>query len=151
MARLKLMTNELGFYLIKRKNDDFFFHEEDLIGTITLRLIKDRLIEEIIYIEAGIRSEIYDLDKMSEEIADQLKEMGLIWDTIQEQFELLILNLIIRNSINMGFLETDRDKLMERVTQSKKLSKSIEGRKLKEGILNGLMIEKNLNILTIIR
>ncbi|MFX1412157.1 MAG: hypothetical protein ACFFA6_17590, partial [Promethearchaeota archaeon] len=144
-------TNELGFYLIKRKNDDFFFHEEDLLGTTTLRLIKDRLIEEIIYIDAEIRSEIYDLDKMSEEIAEQLKEMGLIWDTIHEQFELLILNLIIRNSINMGFLETDRDKLMERVTQSKKLSKSIEGRKLKESILNGLMIEKNLNILTIIK
>ena len=44
LARLKLMTSELGFYLIKRENDDFFFHEEDLLGTTTLRLIKDRLI-----------------------------------------------------------------------------------------------------------
>ncbi|MFX1394561.1 MAG: hypothetical protein ACFFAH_13430 [Promethearchaeota archaeon] len=150
LARLKLMTNELGFYLIKRKNDDFFFHEEDLLGTTTLRLIKDRLIEEIIYLDAEKRSEIYELDEMAEEIAAQLKEMGLIWDAIQKQFELLILNLIIRNSIEMGFLETDRDKLMERVSQSKKLPKSIEGRKLKECISEGSKIEKNLNILTII-
>ncbi|TFG23700.1 MAG: ArsR family transcriptional regulator [Promethearchaeota archaeon] len=150
LARLKLMTNELGFYLIKRKNDDFFFHEEDLLGTTTLRLIKDRLIEEIIYIDAGIHSEIYDLDKMSEEIAEHLKEMGLIWNAIQEQFELLILNLIIKNAIDMGFLETDRKKLMEIISQSKKLPKSIEGRKLQESILEGSRIEENLNILTII-
>ncbi|MFX1385086.1 MAG: hypothetical protein ACFFBP_21900, partial [Promethearchaeota archaeon] len=130
---------------------DFFFHEEDLLGTTTLRLIKDRLIEEIIYINAEKHSKINDLDEITEEIAIQLKKMGLIWDAIQKQFELLILNLIIKNGIDMGFLETDRDKLMERVTQSKKLPKSLEGRKLKECILEGLKIEKNLNILTIIK
>ncbi len=151
LARLKLMTNELGFYLIKRKNDDFFFHEEDLLGTTTLRLIRDRLIEEMIYINAGNRSEIYDLDKMTNEISKQLKEMGLIWDAIQEQFELLILNLIIKNAIDMGFLEANREQLLERISQSKKLSKSVEGRKLKGSIFEGLKIEKSLNILTVIK
>ena len=76
-------------------------------------------IEEIIYINAGSRFEIYDLDKMTEEISKQLKKLGLIWDAIQEQFELLILNLIIKNAIDMGFLEADRDKLLERISQSK--------------------------------
>ena len=147
LARLKLMTNELGFYLIKRENDDFFFHEDDLLGTTTLRLIKDRLIEEIIYIESKFHTELYELDKMANEIANQLKEMGLIWDAIQEPFELLILNLIVRNAINMGFLETDREKLMESVLESRRITKSVEGKKLKNSILRGLTIENNLNIL----
>ena len=46
----KIMSNNLGFFMIFRGNDVFFFHEEDLLGTTTLRLIKDRLTEEIIYI-----------------------------------------------------------------------------------------------------
>lgn len=151
LARLKLMSSELGFYLIKRENDDFFFHEGDLLGTTTLRLIKDRLIEEIIYINSGFHTEIYDLDKVAEEITEQLEEMGLIWRAIQDQFEILILNLLVKNSIDMGFLETDREKLMERISESKKLTKSVEGRKLKESILDGFNIGKDLNILTIVK
>jgi DNA-binding MarR family transcriptional regulator len=151
LARLKLMSSELGFYLIKRENDDFFFHEEDLLGTTALRLIKDRLIEEIIYINSGFHTDLYDLDKMAAEITEQLKELGIIWEAIQEQFEILILNLIIKNSIDMGFLETDREKLMERISESKKLTNSIEGRKLKKSILEGFNIQEDLNILTILK
>ncbi len=150
LARLKLITNELGFYLIRRENDDFFFHEEDLLGTTTLRLIKDRLIDEIIYLESGYYTELYDLDKMAREISVQLKEMGLIWDAIQKQFELLILNLIIKNAIDMGFLETDREKFLEIISQSNKLSKSVEGKRLKQNILEGTKIQESFNIVTVL-
>jgi DNA-binding MarR family transcriptional regulator len=150
LARLKLITDELGFYLIKRENDDFFFHEDDLLGTTTLRLIKDRLIDEIIYLESGYYKELYNLDKMARDISIQLKEMGLIWDAIQLQFELLILNLIIKNAIDMGFLETDRVKFLEIVSKSSKIQKSIEGKKLRRSILEGKRIELTFNILTVI-
>ncbi|MFX1340935.1 MAG: hypothetical protein ACFFDK_20160, partial [Promethearchaeota archaeon] len=150
LARLKLITNELGFFLIKRENDDFFFHEEDLLGTTTLRMIKDRLIDEIIHLESGYYTELYNLDKMAKEISLQLKEMGLIWDAIQKQFELLILNLIIKNAIEMGFLETDRKKLLEIVSQSKKLPKSVEGKRLKQNILQGTKIQESFNIVTVL-
>jgi len=149
LARFKLIKNEFGFYLIKREHNDFFFHEEDLVGTTTLRLIKDKLIDEIINLQEGIYDMKYDLDIMAEEITDQLKEMGLIWDAIQDQFQLLVLNLIIKNAIEMGFLEIEREKLMEGITQSKKLQKSEEGKLLQEVILNDSKIELNLNILSL--
>lgn len=150
LARFKLLKSEFGFYLIKRENNDFYFHEEDLLGTTTLRLIKDRLIDEIINLQEGIYEMIYDLDIMSHEIADQLKEMGLIWDAIKDQFQLLILNLIVKSAIEMGFLDIERGKLMEGVAQSKMLTFSEEGVILKEIILNGAKSEINLNILTLI-
>ncbi|MBA7638473.1 hypothetical protein ES703_46129 [subsurface metagenome] len=150
LARLKLITNELGASLIKRENDDFFFHEEDLLGTTTLRMIKDRLIDEIIHFESGYYTELYNLDRMAKEISIQLKEMGLIWDAIQKQFELLILNLIIKNAIDMGFLETDRKKFLEIVSQSKKLPKSVEGKRLKQNILEGTKIQESFNIITVL-
>lgn len=150
LARLKLITNKLGFFLIKRENDDFFFHEEDLLGTTSLRMIKDRLIDEIIHFESGYYTEFSNLDGMAREISIQLKEMGLIWDAIQKQFELLILNLIIKNAIDMGFLETDRKKFLETVSQSKKLLKSVEGRKLKQNILAGTKIQESFNIVTVL-
>ncbi len=120
------------------------------MGTTTLRLIKDRLIDEIINLQEGIYDMIYDLDIIAEEITDQLKEMGLIWDAIEEQFQLLVLNLIIKNAIEMGFLDIEREKLMEGITQSHKLSMSKEGKLLQKTILAGSKIELNLNILTII-
>ncbi len=150
LARIKLIKSDFGFYLIKRENNDFFFHEEDLVGTTTIRLIKDRLIDEIINLQEGIYDMIYDLDIIAEEITDQLKEMGLIWDAIEEQFQLLVLNLIIKNAIEMGFLDIEREKLMEVITQSHKLSMSEEGKLLQKNILNGLKIELNLNILTLL-
>ncbi len=150
LARVKLIKNEFGFYLIKREQDDFFFHEEDLLGTTTIRLIKDKLIDEIINLQEGIYDMIYDLDIMAEEITIQLKEMGLIWDAIQEQFQLLVLNLIIKNAIEMGFLDIEREKLMEGIAQSKKLSLSEEGKLIKKGILEGSNINLNFNMLTLI-
>ncbi len=150
LARLKLITHELGFYLIKRENDDFFFHEDDLVGTTTLRLIKDRLIDEIIHFESGYYTELSNLDKMAREISIQLREMGLIWDAIQKQFELLILNLIIKNAIDMGLLETDRKKFLEFISQSKELLKSVEGKRLKQNILDGNKIRESFNIVTIL-
>ena len=150
LARIKLIKSEFGFYLIKRADSDFFFHEEDLVGTTTFRLIKDRLIDEIINLQEGISDKIYDLDVMSEEITIELKEMGLIWDEIIEQFQLLVLNLIIKNAIEMGFLNIEREKLMEGLTQSRKLETSKEGKLLKDIILKGLKMEAlNLNTLTL--
>jgi len=149
LARFKLIKDEFGFYLIKREHNDFFFHEEDLLGTTTLRLIKDKLIDEIINLQEGIYDMIYDMDILAEEITDQLKEMGLIWNAIKEQFQLLVLNLIIKNAIEMGFLDIEREKFMEGVAQSQKLSMSEEGKILKETILDGSRIELNLNILTL--
>ena len=150
LARYKLITNDFGFYLIKREAIDFFFHEEDLIGTTTLRIIKDRLIDEIINLQEGIFEEIYDLDIMAEEITDQLKDMGLIWDAIKDQFQLLVLNLIIKKAIEMGFLDIEREILMEGMAQSNKLLMSEEGKRLKKKILEGQTIEINLNMLNII-
>ncbi len=150
LARIKLIKSDFGFYLIKRADSDFFFHEEDLLGTTTFRLIKDRLIDEIINFQEGISDQIYDLDVMSEEITVELKEMGLIWNEIIEQFQLLVLNLIIKNAIEMGFLNIERDKLMEGLTQSRKLGKSKEGILLKNIIFKGLKMEViNLNTLTL--
>jgi len=150
LARLKLITNKLGFFLIKRESDDFFFHEEDLLGTTTLRMIKDRLIDEIIHFESGYYTEFSNLDSMAREISIQLKEMGLIWDAIQNQFELLILNLIIKNAIDMGFLETDRKRFLEIISQSKDLPKSVEGKRLKQSILEGTKIQERFNIVTVL-
>jgi len=149
LARFKLIKNDFGFYLIKRENNDFFFHEEDLLGTTTLRLIKDKLINETINLQEGIYDKIYDLDIMANELTNQLKEMGLIWDAIQEQFQLLVLNLIIKNAIEMGFLDIEREKLLEGVSQSQKLLLSEEGKLLQESILRGTKLDLNLNVLTL--
>ncbi|KKK42094.1 MAG: hypothetical protein Lokiarch_37690 [Candidatus Lokiarchaeum sp. GC14_75] len=150
LARFKLIKNDFGFYLIKREANDFYFHEEDLLGTTTLRLIKDKLMYEIINLQEGIYDEKFDLDIIAEEVTNQLKEMGLIWDAIEEQFQLLVLNLIITNAIEMGFLDIEREKFMEGVSQSLKLSLSEEGKTLKDVILNGLKKEINLNILSLV-
>jgi predicted transcriptional regulator len=150
LARFKLIKNDFGFYLIKRETNDFFFHEEDLVGTTTLRLIRDKLIDEIINLQEGIYDMIYDLDILAKELTEQLKEMGLIWGAIEEQFQLLVLNLIIKNAIEMGFLDIEREKFMEGVTQSKKLSFSEEGKLIQQAILEGSNINLNFNVLTLI-
>ena len=150
LAQVKIIKSNFGFYLIKRSDADFFFHEEDLLGTTTFRLIKDRLTYEIINLQEGISGSkaIYDLDKMSEEICVELKEMGLIWDEIIEQFQLLVLNLIIKNAIEMGFLNIERDKFIKGLNQSKKIGASEEGRLLKK-IIDGENESVNLNTLTL--
>ena len=150
LARMKLIKNEFGFYLIKREQNDFYFHEEDLLGTTTIRLIKDKLIDEIINLQEGIYDMIYDLDILAKELTEQLKEMGLIWGAIEEQFQLLVLNLIIKNAIEMGFLDIERKKFMEGIAQSKKLSLSEEGKRIQRAILDSSNIDLNFNMLTFI-
>ncbi|TFG18187.1 MAG: hypothetical protein EU531_00740 [Promethearchaeota archaeon] len=148
LARVKLIQSDFGFYLIKRQNNDFYFHEEDLLGTTTLRLIRDRLFDEIIILQEGISDTNFDLDIMSEEIVEQLSEMGLIWSAIKYQFQLLLVNLIVKSAIDMGFLEIEREKLMEGIVQSKMLISSEEGKILLESIEEGKFFNVNLNILT---
>ena len=148
LARFKLIQSDFGFYLIKREDNDFYFHEEDLLGTTTLRLIRDRLFDEIINLQEGISSIILDLDFMAEEIAEQLIEMGLIWNAIKHQFQLLLVNLIVKSAIDMGFLDIEREKLLDGIAKSKMLIFSQEGKELQESIENGEAINVNLNIIT---
>lgn len=133
-ARHKLIENNLGFFLIKREQDDFFFHEEDLLGTTTLRLIKDRLIEEVIHFNIVGLKEFYDLDKMSEDIIDKLKRMGLVWSGIQEHFNLLVVNLIIKTALDMGLLKTSYKLMKDLVSKTKLLPKTKEGKQLQDKI-----------------
>ncbi|MFX1259055.1 MAG: hypothetical protein ACFFAN_14445 [Promethearchaeota archaeon] len=150
----KIMSSNLGFYMFVRGKDAFFFHEEDLLGTATLRLIKDHLIEEVIHINLIGYKKIYDLDKMAEDVAEQLKKMNLIWDEthpifymgIQEEFEMLIEKLIIKTAVDMGISKTF---LMDIVIQSEKLLKSKEGINSLINIINGSERYEDLNIVSI--
>ncbi len=154
----KIMSNNLGFFMFVRGNDVFFFHEDDLLGTTTLRLVKDHLIEEIIFkdliihkdlaIEKGSTSkkEIYDLDKEAEEITEKVKKMGLIWEAIKEQFEILVKKLIIKTAIDMGISRTD---LTDIVIQSEKLSEYPEVKKSLINIIEGSSRYEDLNIVEV--
>ena len=46
----KIMSSKLGFYMFSRGDDIFFFHEEDVLGKITMQLIKDKLVLSLIHI-----------------------------------------------------------------------------------------------------
>ncbi|MBY9006154.1 MAG: hypothetical protein KGD63_05305 [Candidatus Lokiarchaeota archaeon] len=141
-----IMSSKFGFFMFKREKDVFFFHQEDILGTTTLRLIKDHLIEEIIHINLKGYREIYDLDNLSEEIAQKLINMDLIWDRIREPFEMLIEKLIIKTAMDMGISKTF---LMDMVVQSEKLSKSKEGSNSLINILNGSEKYEDLNIISL--
>ena len=80
------MSSKLGFFLFRRSSEEgddlFFFHEEDILGTTTLRLVKDRLMEEVIHfnlsgqqISHDFDKILYDLDKMAEQISEKLIKM----------------------------------------------------------------------------
>ncbi len=142
----KIMSSKLGFFMFIRDDDVFFFHEEDILGTTTLRLIKDQLIEEIIQINLNGYRKIYDLDKMAVDIAEKLINMDLIWDRIREPFEMIIEKLLIKNAIDMGMSKTF---LMDIVIQSEKLSKSKEGVNSLFNIINGSERYEDLNIVSI--
>lgn len=154
----KIMSNKFGFYMFTRilkrgkneldekETDIFFFHEEDILGTMTLRLIKDRLIEEIIYINRKGYRKIYDLDKMAEEISEKLMDMDLIWERIREPFEMLIEKLLIKNALDMGFSKAF---LMDIVIQSEKMLKIKEGIKPLMNIIEGSERYEDLNIVSI--
>ena len=91
---------------------------------------------------------------MTEDIAEQLKSMGLIWDEttqafdmgVQKEFEVLIEKLIIKTALDMGFSKT---LLMEMVIQSEKLSKSKGGKNFLKKILEGSAIYEDLNVVQI--
>ncbi|MBN1214832.1 MAG: hypothetical protein JXA99_05250 [Candidatus Lokiarchaeota archaeon] len=141
-----IMSSKFGFFMFKRDEDVFFFHEEDILGTTTLRLIKDQLIEEIIHIDLKGYREIYDLDNFAEKIAEKLIKMDLIWDRIREPFEMLIEKLIIKKAMDMGISKTF---LMDMVVQSEKLSKSREGINSLINIINGSEKYEDLNIVSL--
>lgn len=143
----KIMSENLGFFMFVRDNDYFFFHEEDLLGTVAFRLIKDYIIEEIIHLNLIGSKKIYDLDKMAEKIAERLKGMGLIWVEIQEQFEMLIEKLMVKMAIEIGL---SKEFLTDIVIQSEKLSKSKEGINSLFNIIEGSKRYEDLNIVSIV-
>lgn len=142
----KIMSSKFGFYMFIRDNDVFFFHRDDILGTTTLRLIKDQLIEEIVHINLKGYRQFYDLDEIAENIAEKLIEMNLIWDKIREPFEMLIEKLIINTAIDMGLSKTF---LMDIVVQSEKLAKSKEGVNSLINIIKGSKKYEDLNIVSI--
>ncbi len=141
-----IMSSNFGFFMFTRDKDVFFFHEEDILGTTSLRLIKDHLIQEIIHINFKGYRKIYDLDKLAENIAQRLLYMDLIWKRIREPFEMLIEKLLLKTAMNMGISKTF---LMDMVVQSEKLSKSKEGVKSLINILNGSERYEDLNIVSL--
>lgn len=142
----KIMSSKLGFFMFTRDDDIFFFHEEDILGTTTLRLIKDRLIDEFVHISLNGYRKFYDLDKIAEEIAQQLMNIDLIWDRIREPFEMIIEKLLIKNAFDMGMSKTF---LMDMVIQSEKLSRSKEGVNSLFNIINGSERYEDLNIVSL--
>ena len=142
----KVLSNQLGFYKISRGKDIFFFHKEDLLGTILLRLIKDSIIEKIIYNNFIEIQKNYDLDETAKEIAEQLKDMGLIWDSIQIQFEILLKKAIITTAIDMGI---SKRILTEFIVQSETLKKAKEEKQALIKILNGTATYEDLYVVSI--
>ena len=170
----KIMSSNLGFFMFTRtqvhgddENEDiFFFHEDDIVGTTTLRLVKDRLTEEIIQLNkiyhdkyelskiSETFSKIYDLDVMAEEIAEKLLKMNLIWDRDEEKeiigiiepFKMLIEKIIVKTALEMGFSRTF---LMDLVVQSELLAQSIEGKKSLFNIIDGSDRYEDLNLVSI--
>lgn len=117
----KIMSSNLGFHLFERGDDKFFFHSEDLLGTITLRLIKDLLIEELIHFNIEGKTRIDDLDKVAEDTAKSHLKMGLIWGRIKKEFELLIEKLFIKMALDMGFPKIN---LINLILSSKKFNEN---------------------------
>lgn len=150
----KIMSNNLGYYIFTRGDDIFFFHADDIIGTTTLRLIKDRLIKEILHINLDGYRKIYDLDKMAEKIAENLLKMNLIWEAdedakiggIREPFEMLIEKMLIKTALDMGF---SRPFLMDMILQSEKMRKSKRGVNTLIDIIEGSERYEDLNLVSI--
>ena len=142
----KIMANNLGFFMFVRDNDVFFFHEEDLLGTTTLRLVRDHLIQEIIHLNLVGPKDIYDLDKEAGSITKKVQEMGLIWEAVREQFEILIKKLIIKNAVQMGISKTF---LTDLVVQSEKIKKHPEVKRSLINIIEGSDKYEDFNIIEV--
>jgi len=126
----KIMSNNLGFFMFVRGEDVFFFHKDDILGTTTFRLIKDKLIEEIINKKLEHSTEIEKLDKIAANISNKLLNMNLIWDKIQKPFEMLIIKLIIKIAMDLGI---SKAKLMDLVDH---LELKKENERLRETLIN---------------
>ncbi|MFX1410585.1 MAG: hypothetical protein ACFFA6_09545 [Promethearchaeota archaeon] len=142
----KIMSNKLGFYMFVRGEDIFFFHEEDILGITALRLIKDRLIDEIIQKNLSNDKELLDLDRAAAEIVDKLIKMDLIWDRIIEPFEILIEKMLIKIAIEMGI---PKPTLMDIALQSEKIAKSKGGISSLINIIEGSDRYEDLNLVSI--
>ncbi|NVM17483.1 MAG: MarR family transcriptional regulator [Candidatus Lokiarchaeota archaeon] len=152
----RLLSSDLGLYMFSRGEDKFFFHREDVLGVSTIRLIKDNLINEIVELSIAEDKMIsdLDLDKLAEEITENLLEMELIWDAnesqgisgIKEPFEMLVEKMIIKNALEMGIPKTS---LMDIALQSKKLLKAEGGKNSLYNIINNSERYEDLNLVSI--
>ncbi len=117
----KIMSSDLGFFMFERGDDVFFFHSEDILGTNTLRIIKDRLIEELIHFNIEGKMKIINLDILAEKTAESLLNMGLIWEKIKTEFEILIEKIFIKMALDMGFPKID---LIDLILNSRKFKEN---------------------------
>ncbi|MBD3254807.1 MAG: hypothetical protein GF383_06925 [Candidatus Lokiarchaeota archaeon] len=142
----KIMSGSFGFFMFLRDEDVFFFHEQDLLGTTIVRLIRDTLMDDIIHIHQSGYRKVYDLDGLAENMADKLLRMDLIWEKIKEPLEMLIEKIIIKTALDMGFSKLF---LMDIVIQSEKITKSSEGTNSLINIINGSTKYEDLNLVSI--
>jgi len=144
----KIMSNKLGFYMFSRGDDIFFFHEEDILGKITMQSIKDRLTTEIIRVNLDSKKQFMnlDLDKLSEEISNELIKQDYIWEAIKEPFEILIEKMIIKFALDLGVPKTS---LWDMSLLSTKLSKPIGGTLSVINIIEGSKRYEDLNLVSI--
>jgi predicted transcriptional regulator len=153
--RDRILSSKLGFFMFTRssekEDDHFFFHEEDLVGITTLRLVKDKLIDEIIYFNLVEQEQIgksdkiyYDLDKITREISNKLEEMGLIWERIKKPFEMLIEKIVIKTALDMGISKyTLLDMVREKISSSDEIKSSLFN------IIDGSEQYEDLNLVSI--
>lgn len=142
----KIMSNQLGFFMFVRGDDVFFFHKDDILGTTTIRLIKDKLIEEIINKKLEHSTEVEYLDEMATSVSNKLLNMNLIWEKIKNSFELLIQKLIIKIGMELGISKAI---LMDLVVQ---LELNEDGEKTRESLINiiqGSTRYEDLNVISI--
>ena len=144
----KIMSSKLGFYMFSRGDDIFFFHEEDILGKITMQLIKDKLVAEIIRVNLDSKKKAMnlDLDKVSEEISDDLIKQDYIWDAIKEPYEILIEKMIIKFALDLGVPKTS---LWDISLLSTKLSKPEGGTISVINIIEGSKRYEDLNLVSI--
>lgn len=117
----KIMASDLGFYMFERSYDVFFFHTNDTLGTNTLRLIKDTIIDELINLSIENETRIDSLDVQVDYIAGELLGMGLIWEKIRPEFELLLEKIFVKSAFEMGF---PKDILIDLIHKSKKFNEA---------------------------
>lgn len=152
--RDRILSSRLGFFMFTRSSepdDHFFFHEEDLVGITTLRLVHDKLIEENIHSnlenqENVLKSDkiFWDLGRMTDEIANKLEDMGLIWERIKDPFKSLIEKIIIKTALDIGIPKFE---LQGMVREERNISKDIKASLF--NIIDGSEEYEDLNLVSI--